>query len=148
MTPSGHRLLPYKSCFYYAICPATRLDSSREKWKSNRHERIKTTVESLQCIKKDPSVGGGMEAKRESDRNRGKTRVNGGHPLDGGSAGVVSESVPLLICVSSYMRRLKTGILSTRTASNKTHLIINTTGCFTLPCHGTGIRVSRSNCDS
>ena len=66
MTLSTHRLVPYKSRFYYAIRSATRLDSSREKWKSNWHKRIKITVESRHWIrKKDHAEGGGKEAKCE-----------------------------------------------------------------------------------
>ena len=42
----------------------------------------------------------------------------------------------------------QTGILSTRSVSNKNLLLINTTECFTLPFYITEILVSRSNLDS
>lgn len=51
------------------------------------------------------------------------------------SAGVLSHSVPLLICVSPYhwdLRRFKTSIRSTRLVSDETCPLINTTVCLTL----------------
>ena len=106
-------------------------------------------MEAAHCkIKRTLLMEEEKKVKRESEINQGETRANRRvfHLMK--IAGVVSESVPPLICVSSYrweFRRFKTGILSTRSLCNNTCLLINTTDCFTQPCHRTEIRVSRSN---
>lgn len=55
--------------------------------------------------------------------------------VDGERASVATRFVPVKICVSSYnrdLRCLKTDILSTRSARNKTCLHIKTTTRFTI----------------
>ena len=55
------------------------------------------------------------------------------HPIE--SAGIASKSVPML-CVPPYrqdLRLFKAGIFSTRLTSDIDFLIMNATGCFTLP---------------
>lgn len=68
------------------------------------------------------------KAKKESERNRGKAGGNGLHSLDVKYSGVVSKSAPLWICV--YHQNswgFKSNIFSTRSVSNRTYLLINTT---------------------
>lgn len=57
------------------------------------------------------------------------------------------KSVPLLVRVPPH-HRFKTGILSTRSVSNKTCRFINTTKCFPLHFHSSEICVDTSNWDS
>ena len=64
-------------------------------------------------------------------------------------SGVVSKSVPLLLCVSPYhqaMRQFKTLILAIRLVKSKPVYLQKTTKCSTPPFHST--EVSKSNLDS
>lgn len=66
----------------------------------------------------------GKKEKRQSDRKRVNTTVNGRYSLDGERSGVVFKSAPLLIRVSSHhrdLRRLKTFILFTGKNNSLTH---------------------------
>ena len=89
--------------------------------------------------------------KRQSDRNRLEQAG-----VNWRCSGVVSDPVPPLACVRSNQRdskRFKTHILSTRSLSNKTCVLINTTCCFTwvqllYVFHSTALRFFKSNWDS
>ena len=66
------------------------------------------------------------------------------------SVSVVSKSVPWLICFPSLtgLETVQITIPSTRSAGNKTCLLMSRIRCFTLPFHSNELRVSRSNWDS
>lgn len=80
------------------------------------------------------------KARKEGDRKWGKTRADRQAYMH------LTHHFPSSICVSPYprvSRGSQMGILSTRSLSHKTCLLINTTGGFLCLCHRTESRLSR-----
>ena len=131
-------MVHYKSRFHYANCFPIGMDFSQK-----NQSRI-SALRKVVCLPKQEEPRWGRRKrwrKRDSDRNGGKTWVEG-WTFDRWRAPRCCVKVCSLSVFSYHQFQII--ILPAWSLNNKTCLLTNTTKCFSLPSHRTEIRVSES----